>query len=55
VKIIEKSLSQHDEKHVVPTPLSVGKDGRRSDSRGKIVHSMHNIVEKNFSINSLLE
>jgi hypothetical protein len=25
VKIIAKSLSQHDEKHVVPTPFSVGK------------------------------
>jgi hypothetical protein len=25
VKIIAESLSQHDEKHVVPTPLSVGK------------------------------
>jgi hypothetical protein len=25
VKIIVESLSQHDEKHVVPTPLSVGK------------------------------
>jgi hypothetical protein len=24
-KIIAESLSQHDEKHVVPTPLSVGK------------------------------
>jgi hypothetical protein len=28
VKIIAESLSQHDEKHVVPTPLSVGK-GRK--------------------------
>jgi hypothetical protein len=26
VKIIAESLSQHDEKHVVPTPLSVGKE-----------------------------
>jgi hypothetical protein len=25
VKIIAKSLSQHDGKHVVPTPLRVGK------------------------------
>jgi hypothetical protein len=25
VKIIAESLSQHDEKHVVPTPISVGK------------------------------
>jgi hypothetical protein len=25
VKIISESLSQHDEKHVLPTPLSVGK------------------------------
>jgi hypothetical protein len=25
VKIIAEYLSQHDEKHVVPTPLSVGK------------------------------
>jgi hypothetical protein len=24
VKIIAESLSQHDKKHVVPTPLSVG-------------------------------
>jgi hypothetical protein len=24
-KLIAESLSQHDEKHVVPTPLSVGK------------------------------
>jgi hypothetical protein len=30
VKIIAESLSQHDEKHVVPTLLSVGKRvGRR--------------------------
>jgi hypothetical protein len=26
VKIIAESLSQHDKKHVVPTPLSVGKE-----------------------------
>jgi hypothetical protein len=25
-KIIDESLSQHAEKHVVPTPLSVGKE-----------------------------
>jgi hypothetical protein len=30
VKIIAESLSQHDEKHVVPTPLSVGK-GRKKN------------------------
>jgi hypothetical protein len=30
VKIIAESLSQHDEKHVVPTPFSVRKVGRRS-------------------------
>jgi hypothetical protein len=30
VKVIAESLSQHDEKHVVTTPLSVGKSvGRR--------------------------
>jgi hypothetical protein len=31
VKIIAESLSQHDEKYVVPTPLSVGK-GRKKKS-----------------------
>jgi hypothetical protein len=30
VKIIGESLSQHEEKHVVPTPLSVGK-GRKKN------------------------
>jgi hypothetical protein len=29
VKIIAESLSQHDEKHVVPTPLSGIRVGRR--------------------------
>jgi hypothetical protein len=29
VKIIVKSLSQHDEKHVVPAPLSGMRVGRR--------------------------
>jgi hypothetical protein len=29
VKIITESLSQHDEKHVVPTPLSGIRVGRR--------------------------
>jgi hypothetical protein len=31
VKIIAKSLSQHDEKHVVPTPLSGIRVGGRKD------------------------
>jgi hypothetical protein len=39
VKIIAESLSQNDEKHVVPTPLSVGK-GRKK---------IHNIEEKYLS------
>jgi hypothetical protein len=34
-KTIAESLSQHDEKHVVPTPLSVGK---RVGRRGKFYH-----------------
>jgi hypothetical protein len=34
VKIIAESLSQHDEKHVVPTPLS-GIRGGRKDTVGK--------------------
>jgi hypothetical protein len=29
VKVIAESLSQHDEKHVVPTPLSAIRVGRR--------------------------
>jgi hypothetical protein len=29
VKITAESLSQHDEKHVVPTPLSVGKSRKK--------------------------
>jgi hypothetical protein len=31
LKIIAKSLSQHDEKHVVPTPLSGIRVGKRRD------------------------
>jgi hypothetical protein len=31
VKIIAESLSQHDEKHVVPTPLSGIRVGKRKD------------------------
>jgi hypothetical protein len=31
VKIIAESLSQHDEKHVVQTPLSVGKKEEEED------------------------
>jgi hypothetical protein len=30
IKIVAESLSQHDEKHVVPTPLS-GKEKQTSD------------------------
>jgi hypothetical protein len=31
VKIIAESLLQHDEKHVVPTPLSVGKGRKKKN------------------------
>jgi hypothetical protein len=34
VKIIAESLSQHDEKHVLPTPLCVGK-GRKKKTNIK--------------------
>jgi hypothetical protein len=34
VKIIAESLSQHDEKHVVPTPLSGIREGRKLTRRG---------------------
>jgi hypothetical protein len=35
IKIIAESLSQHDEKHVVPTPLSGITVGRRRDYNDK--------------------
>jgi hypothetical protein len=39
VKIIAESLSQHDEKHVVPTPLSgIRVGGRRRDD---VDYDMH--------------
>jgi hypothetical protein len=40
VKIFAESLSQDDERHVVPTPLS----GIR------VIHNLQNIVAKHFSI-----
>jgi hypothetical protein len=33
VKIIAESLSQHDEKHVVPTPLSGVRVGKRENDK----------------------
>jgi hypothetical protein len=37
VKIIDESLSQHDEKHVVPTPLSGIRVGKgRHDNKPKL-------------------
>jgi hypothetical protein len=33
VKIIAESLLKHDEKHVVPTPLNVGKGRKKSTIR----------------------
>jgi hypothetical protein len=37
VKIIAESLSQHDEKHAVPIPLSVGKGRKKmKKNSGKI-------------------
>jgi hypothetical protein len=39
VKIIAESLSQHDEKHVVPTPLSgIRVGGRRRTKYERIVY-----------------
>jgi hypothetical protein len=35
-KIIAESLSQHDEKHVVPTPLIVGKGRKKKNKLIKI-------------------
>jgi hypothetical protein len=45
VKIIAESLSQHDEKHVVPTPLSGIRVGEREDAycAKKIATSSNNI------------
>jgi hypothetical protein len=39
VKIIAESLSQHDEKHVVPTPLSGIRVGRRKFDPHSTVNS----------------
>jgi hypothetical protein len=39
VKIIAESLSQHDEKHIVPTPLSVGKG--RKKKKEKCLFNIH--------------
>jgi hypothetical protein len=37
VRVITKSLSQHDEKHVVPTPLSWIRVGRRSGDKDSAI------------------
>jgi hypothetical protein len=44
VKIIAESLPQHDEKHVVPTPLSVGK-GRKKKTSISMDDERHNPTE----------
>jgi hypothetical protein len=41
VKIIAESLSQHDEKHVVPTPLSVGKGRKKKRSKKDLIQNKY--------------
>jgi hypothetical protein len=36
VKIVGESLSQHDEKHVVPTPLNGIRVGKRKEEKGNL-------------------
>jgi hypothetical protein len=52
VKIIAESLSQHDEKHVVPTPLSVGKGRKKKKNGGKKLDDGDRIWCVNYHRNS---
>jgi hypothetical protein len=51
VKIISESLLQHDEKHVVPTPLSRIRVGRKIQVR-KILKACLNEILKTFPLPS---